>query len=100
MRMKCFNAESMPEAIRLVRDELGDDAIIISSQRGENGRGIRVTAAVEGFDPDPEPPAIDEPLDAIEAIANALDRHGTPGELSERLLRAATPLAERLMRAA
>src|SRR5271170_2595817 len=100
MRMKCFNAESMPEAIRLVRDELGDDAIIISSQRGENGRGIRVTAAIEGFDPAREPPAFDEPLDAIEAIANALARHGTPGELAERLLRAATPLAERLLRAA
>ena len=66
MRMKCFNAESMPEAIRLVRDELGDDAVIISSQRGENGKGIRVTAAIEGFDPDPEPPAIDEPLDDAE----------------------------------
>jgi flagellar biosynthesis protein FlhF len=100
MRMKCFNAESMPEAIRLVRTELGDNAIIISSQRGENGKGIRVTAAIEGFEPDPDPPAIDEPLDAIEAIANALDRHGTPGDLAERLLRAATPLAERLLRAA
>src|SRR5258707_213756 len=85
MRMKCFNAESMPEAIRLVRGELGDNAIIISSQRGENGHGIRVTAAIEGFDPDPEPPAIDEPLDAIQAIANALDRHGTPGDLAESL---------------
>ena len=100
MRMKCFNAESMPEAIRLVRTELGDNAIIISSQRGENGKGIRVTAAIEGFEPDPDPPAIDEPLDAIEAIADALDRHGTPGDLAERLLRAATPLAERLLRAA
>ena len=101
MRMKCFNAESMPEAIRLVRGELGDNAIIISSQRGENGRGIRVTAAVEGAnEPDNEVPSVDEPLDAIEAIADALDRHGTPGELAERLLRAATPLAERLLRAA
>ncbi len=89
--MKCFNAESMPEAIRLVRDELGDNAIIISSQRGEAGRGIRVTAAIEGYDPDPEPPTIDEPLDAVESIAAALDRHGTPGELAERLLRACAP---------
>src|SRR5258706_14172655 len=97
MRMKCFNAESMPEAIRLVRGELGDNAIIISSQRGESGKGIRVTAAVEGFDPDPEPPAIDGPLDAIEAIADSLDRHGTPGHLAQRLLRAATPLAARLL---
>jgi flagellar biosynthesis protein FlhF len=98
MRMKCFTAESMPEAIRQVRDELGDNAIIISSQR--DGNGIRVTAAIEGTEPEPELPAIDAPLDAIEAISDALDRHGTPGELAERLLRAATPLAERLLRAA
>jgi flagellar biosynthesis protein FlhF len=100
MRMKCFNAESMPEAIQLVREELGDNAVIISTQRGENGRGIRVTAAVEGDEPDEDVPPVDQPLDAIEAIANALDRHGTPGPLSERLLRAAAPLAEKLQRAA
>lgn len=99
MRMKCFNAESMPDAIAMVREELGDNAVIITTQRGENGRGIRVTAAVEG-DEDDEVPPVDQPLDAIEAIADALDRHGTPAALAERLLRAAAPLAEKLQRAA
>lgn len=101
MRMKMFTADSMPEAIQLVREELGDNAIIISTQKGENGKGIRVTAAI---DDDAEfalpPPPVDEPLDALEALADALDRHSTPGALAERLLRAAAPLAERLLRAA
>ncbi len=101
MRMKCFTADSMPDAIRMVRAELGDGAVIIASQKSENGRSIRVTAAVEGNGPDDDPlPAVDEPLDAIEAIADALDRHGTPAPLAERLLHAAAPLAERLARAA
>lgn len=101
MRMKLFHAESMPEAIALVREELGDNAIIISSQKGENGKGIRVTAAVDEEDEQSfSPPPVDEPLDALEALADALDRHGTPGPLAERLLRAAAPLAEKLLRAA
>lgn len=100
MRMKVFQADSMPEAIRLVRSELGENAIIVSSQRGEGGSGIRVTAAVEGNEPEPPPPLVDQPLDAIEEIANALDRHGTPAALAERLLHAAAPLAEKLLRAA
>ncbi len=103
MRMKMFYAESMPEAIRRVRDELGDNAIILSSQKSETGRGIRVTAAI-----DEEPlseleltlPKVDQPLDALETIAEALDLHGTPTVLAERLLQAAAPLAEKLVRAA
>jgi flagellar biosynthesis protein FlhF len=100
--MKMFYAESMPEAIRLVREELGDSAIILSSQKGENGKGIRVTAAVdEELEAPPPPlPKIAQPQDAIETIADALDHHGTPPALAERLIRAAAPLAEKLLRAA
>lgn len=101
MRMKTFHAESMPEAIEMVRVALGDAAIIIGSQRGEGGRGVRVTAAIDESEEDnAPPPPVDQPLDALEAIADALDRHGAPAALTERLLVAATPLAERLVRAA
>jgi flagellar biosynthesis protein FlhF len=101
MRMKLFCADSMPQAIKMVRAELGENAIIISSQKGDNGRGVRVTAAVDGYDePEEALPPVDQPLDAIESIADALDRHGTPGVLAERLLKAASPLAEKLLRAA
>ena len=83
MRMKVFQADSMPEAIRLVRSELGENAIIVSSQRGEGGHGIRVTAAVEGNEPEPPPPLVDQPLDAIEEIANDKKNDGyTTTEMS------------------
>ncbi|MCX8500219.1 MAG: hypothetical protein ORO03_00775 [Alphaproteobacteria bacterium] len=125
MRMRIFQAETMPEAIRLVRSELGENAIIVSSQRGDNGRGVRVTAAIDEQDSDYGAAATlqssDSPTglvgmfsrgahtdaeqeleapDTIDLIADSMDRHGLPGALTERLLRAAMPLAEKLLRAA
>ncbi len=46
MRLKSFHANTMAEAMRLVRDTLGDDAIIVAS-REEDGGGVRLTAAIE-----------------------------------------------------
>ncbi len=45
MRVKRFFAENMTEAIRLVRETLGEDAAILSTNRSE--QGIEVVAAVE-----------------------------------------------------
>ncbi|MDI9408388.1 MAG: hypothetical protein QM523_04000 [Candidatus Pacebacteria bacterium] len=124
--MRIFQAETMPEAIKLVRSELGENAIIVSSQRGDNGRGVRVTAAIDERDSefDSRGPESDgsrqsvahngdgstrqnteshhdlEAPDTIDLIADSMDRHGLPGALTERLLRAAMPLAEKLLRAA
>lgn len=92
----------MPEAMRLVREELGDNAIIVANQRSDDGGGVRVTAAVD--EPENYPPFGSEhetePPDILDELANALDRHGVPGALTERLLHAAAPLAEKLLRAA
>ncbi|MGE3713407.1 MAG: hypothetical protein AB7F82_02610 [Alphaproteobacteria bacterium] len=59
MRLRNFTARSMPAAIAMVRQELGENAVIISSEP-VNGKAIKVTAAVE--EPDdrafPEPAAI------------------------------------------
>src|SRR5690349_6561000 len=45
MKIKRFTAPSMREAIRLVRDEQGPDAVILSSQRA--AKGVEVVAAVD-----------------------------------------------------
>jgi flagellar biosynthesis protein FlhF len=92
----------MPEAMEMVRAHLGDDAVIVASQRGENGQGVRVTAAVDPEDePHLAPPVpVDLPLDALETISLAMDRHGVSPTMTERLLHAAMPYAERLVRAA
>jgi flagellar biosynthesis protein FlhF len=104
MRLKTFNAPTMSEAMKLVREHLGEEAIIVSTQRGEGGHGYRVTAALEGIDAEAAPVAAKgaaQPVrhyrakrreDTIEVLSDALDRHGVPGSLAERLLRSATTL--------
>lgn len=52
MRLRTFTADSMPEALALVKAELGDDAIILSTE--EKKDGVYITAAVE---PDSSPTA-------------------------------------------
>lgn len=85
MRLKTFTAPSMPEAMRLVRDQLGPDAIIVSSQPADKGKGVIVTAAIEQA---PEPVVAPPPVaaDPIERITETLATHGAPGPIAERLL--------------
>jgi flagellar biosynthesis protein FlhF len=99
MRLKTFNARTMSEAMKMVRDHLGEDAIIVSTQRGEGGKGVRLTAALDGADPEfdaaPEPSPLKPPAkkrDTIEYLSDALSRHGVAPNLAERMLRSATTL--------
>jgi flagellar biosynthesis protein FlhF len=45
MRLRTFTADSMPEALALVKAELGEDAIILSTE--EKKDGVYITAAVD-----------------------------------------------------
>lgn len=47
MRLKTFYAKTMTEAMHMVRDALGDDAVIIATREENGGKSVRVTAAVE-----------------------------------------------------
>lgn len=92
MRLKSFTAPTMAEAMELVRQELGDDAIIVSTQRAAGSKGVRITAALESADADL---AVAEMLgeaigsDCSEAVKKALAEHGVPQRLAERLVNAA-----------
>ena len=89
MRLRSFTANSLPEALRRVRDVLGPDAVILSSQPAEDGRGVRVTAALE-----------DDPLESLthdaagggavslDEISEALAYHRVPPGLFDRLIAA------------
>jgi flagellar biosynthesis protein FlhF len=57
MRLKTFTASTMKEAIAVVRQEMGPDAIIVSAYERPRGRGVEVRAAVEGRAHAPEAPA-------------------------------------------
>ncbi|CAO3357498.1 GTPase [Azospirillum melinis] len=105
MRLKSFHAKTMSDAMRMVRQSLGDDAIIVAT-REEEGGGVRVTAAVEEDDLPPAPasgsarggrgraPAkpVEPEIDVGEVVADALQRHGVPASLAEQLIDAASGL--------
>lgn len=88
MRIKIFAADSATEAMGLVRRELGDDAVIISTRTDDQIGGVRITAALETDDRTDlaaELPAVRMGSAAREEITEALDYHGLPPSLIERL---------------
>lgn len=76
MRLKLFTAESMPAAMKAVRDAMGAEAVIVDVQHGRRGAPVRVLAAIES-----EAPAPAAPTD----LAQILRDHGTTAELIARL---------------
>jgi flagellar biosynthesis protein FlhF len=92
MRLKSFTAPTMAEAMEMVRVELGDEAIIVSTQRAAGAKGVRITAALEPADADLAVAELFEesaPSSAAEAVKTALGSHGVPARLAERLANAA-----------
>jgi len=75
----------------MVRLELGEDAIIVSTQRAAGGKGVRITAALEPSDVED---AISEMLadahhtPAAELVREALVEHCLPSRLVDRLVNA------------
>lgn len=105
MRLKSFHAPTMQDAMRLVREVLGDDAIIVAT-REEEGVGVRVTAAIEedegvlAVNPAiaaPAPLRFTEPAlpDAVDIVSDALLRHGIPAELNQRMMDSLADLESR-----
>lgn len=83
MRLRNFTAPSMQEAIALVREALGPDAIIVSTD--DEAGNVRVTAALD--EAEPKGPHLAE-TDVTDEISEALAANGVPGPLAEKLLMA------------
>ncbi|MEQ8813726.1 MAG: hypothetical protein RLO51_05370 [Thalassobaculum sp.] len=92
MRLKTFTAPSMAEAMQLVKAHLGADAIIVSTQKGDGGLGIRITAAIEAVEDEDHYDQYDDGADPLDEIAEALAHHNVPGELADKLTRSAGSL--------
>lgn len=110
MRLKTFKAPTMAEALKLVRAELGTDAIIVRSQDEDGKKGASVTAAYEKIAPQKEVEAPDittlmgEAIQAkhrdnvgtsfdLDELIAVLNHHGVPSEMSLRLQTAASSFA-------
>jgi flagellar biosynthesis protein FlhF len=87
MRLRSFTGRTMNEAMGLVRQQLGADAIIVSTQEDEDGL-MSVTAAL---DADLALPAEPAQSSAIDAISAALDAHGISPDLAEKIIAAVLP---------
>lgn len=93
MRLKSFHAKTIAEAMKLVRQTLGDDAIIVAT-REEDGGGVRVTAAVEEEDQFQAAARsakqaikpVEPEIDVGEVVAEALHRHGVPTMLADQII--------------
>jgi len=121
MQFKTFTAPTAAEAMSMVRDELGEDAIIVTTRREKDANGVTVIASLESAAsispfppapgrhinspgramnaPSPEIEATPRRLDIYETVCQALEAHGVPGQMVERLAHAAggagaaTPMA-------
>jgi len=70
MRLRRYTAPTMDQAMAMVRDDLGRDAIIVGHFSLGKGKGFEVTAAIEEL-PDPGDVGDPEPLDLVPARAAA-----------------------------
>jgi flagellar biosynthesis protein FlhF len=52
MRLRTFTAPTLDDAIALVREELGEEAVIVSTYQSRRGRGAQVTAALDESEDD------------------------------------------------
>lgn len=87
MRLRTFLAKDMRDALGQVRNEMGDDAVIIASEKAKGG-GIMVRAAVEEAEAIERALTPDEPVTeiekAVEVAPPSLEDHFR-GDLMKRL---------------
>jgi flagellar biosynthesis protein FlhF len=83
MQLRLIRAENMPAALRAVRAELGEDALILTSRKIAGG--IEVTAAREAPPGDLPPPLDPVRVAPQRASAATFAAHGVPAPLAARL---------------
>ncbi|QNT68478.1 DEAD/DEAH box helicase family protein [Defluviicoccus vanus] len=84
MRLKTFNAPTISQAMQRVRTDLGEDAIIVSTESERGKRSARIVAAIEDdlLPPRAMPARVNDTSEATnDALAHALAFHGVPGPL-------------------
>jgi len=89
MRIKIFTSDTVTNAMRQIREELGDNAVIISTQTDDETGGVRITAALEVDDHEDSIAdlLVDEAVDAArDEVLQALDYHGVPRSLSDPMV--------------
>lgn len=86
MRIKTYTAQSLNKAMQMIRDELGSEAVIVSTLEADEE--VRVTAALEDDLSEQFPtstPALEKNPE-LHLIYERLERHHIPEELLNKLM--------------
>ena len=94
MRLKTIHARTMQQAIELIREQMGAEAIIVATHEDERTRGVRVTAASDMEDRHNTETERAISFETLQMIGNSLDDHGTPPQLTDKLLNSVTAQAK------
>lgn len=100
MKLKTYICDSMDEALKRIRSDLGDDAIIISSLN--EGNSMRVTAACEHTPPHLEVPSREQgpqytALETKNTLCHMLSYHGVPASLAQDFIAETCALSPALL---
>src|SRR5688572_20690401 len=97
MRLKSFTARTMTEAMKMVREALGDEAIIIATREEQGGKSVRVTAAVEKDRAEKEEADDDwlyadddDEATVVEDITEVMLRHSVPEDVLDQVVSCAS----------
>lgn len=113
MRLKRIIADNMPHALRIIKSELGDNAVILSTRKikGPNGEpSLEITAAIDetpGHATPAMPRAFADSLPRVEQgkvqhvaalnsrqAENLLEQHGLHKDVTQRLTKAMSALGD------
>jgi len=102
MRLKSFTANTMKEALQMIRETLGEDAIIVATREENGGKTVRVTAAIDKdteatmprqYADEKEPSMNDWQYDddddeatVVEEITEVMLRHAVPDEVLDQVV--------------
>lgn len=93
MRLRSFTAETLPDAMHLVREELGLDAVILSTQELGGALGVKVMAALDSdLDDELDFQDPENLVETVDEMSELLDYHQVPAPLANRLLSDASGL--------
>lgn len=82
MKLRTFTAPDMPTAMKLIKAELGPDAVILATHAERGRKSIRVTAAVET---ETEKPSFEDYKSTIESARKRQHNREWQGQLTEIL---------------
>lgn len=102
MRLKSFTANTMKEAMQMIRETLGENAIIVATGEENGGKTVRVTAAIdkdtEATMPKSSPVYTsddwqydddDDEATVVEEITEVMLRHAVPDEVLDQVVASA-----------